>query len=239
MSQHLLSHALSEEVVSTSERFDSLVTKSSITDELLTNTVVESRVIKDELITVIKHKKDSEETKVINHYEELLNKGLYCLIKTVYAGTYRLNEVYEKHANKLYEVFERHGTNISKLSRSKKTATMASIFKELKQAEYQESITFTGTQILIDETEGAYSKYNEHLDIRSNSNAEKEDYRLKSDIIKDLRDKLDHIVNYVNLLNEMKDDELIKTLQSEITEVITQANAVIRGRNTRNNNETE
>ncbi len=169
----------------------------------------------------------------------MMNKGLNCLVKTVYAGTYRLNEEFEKHAVKLYEVFERHGTNMSKLSRSKKTATMASIFKELKQPEYLESITFTGTQILIDETESAYSKYNEHLDIRSNSNAAKEDYRLKSDITKDLRDKLDHIVNYVNLLNEMKDDEQIKTLQSEITEVITQANAVIRGRNTRNNNETE
>jgi hypothetical protein len=241
MIPQLLSKAKAEEVITVSNSVIVLTQKSTFQNDDLTEAVKRLEVPKEELVKIIKRKKSSDKTEIVDNYEAMRDQGLKWLFNTVYGGTFSLDETFEEHANRLYEVFTRHGLTMHRLPRKQQTAVMASMFEELKSALLQESIQVVGVGHIIDKTKEMNQLYLDSEEDRRHDNASRKILRQQNKASKDTLHELEQVVNYLNFISNIRTTEDIDMLCKEVSELISKTNTAIRARNNKGkkDNETE
>ncbi len=236
MNEHLLSRANSSEVSGVASRFNDVIEQAGIDNELLTqlnNKLAESN---KQLTASLNRKLNNDDTPRVWELETLRDRGLKAFFNTVKGGTFRLNDEFSTHAEKIYEVIKRHGLGMYRLPHVEQTATMNSMFDELSKAEFVTALQTTNTQVLLDEIKEANENFLTALNERSEDTAAREEIILLVVARTEVREGLEQTQNYVSTISEVINSPEIKTLKKELAEIISKANSNIKARIKRGDN---
>jgi len=239
MIEQLFSRANSTEVSGIASRFNDVVEQATFDNELLNQLNVKLNESNRQLTASLNRKLGNENTPRVWELETLRDRGLKAFFNTVKGGTFRLDNEFANHAEKIYEIIKRHGLSMYRLPHLEQTATMNSMFDELSKPEAVAALQATNTQILLDEIKTANENFLSALNERSEDTAAREEIILSVVARTEVREGLEQIINYVNTISDVISSPEIKTLQKELAEIISKANSNIKARIGRGDNGAE
>lgn len=239
MTEQLFSRANSNEVSGVASLFNDVIEQATIDNELLNQLNSKLKESNRQLTASLNRKLGNDDTPRVWELETLRDRGLKAFFNTVKGATFRLNNEFANHAEKIYEVIKRHGLDMYRLPHLEQTATMNSMFDELGMPEFVAALQATNTQILLDEIKTANENFLSALNERSEDTAAREEIILLVVARTEVKEGLEQTINYVNTVSDVINGPEIKTLQKELTEIISKANSNIKARISRGENSEE
>jgi len=236
MTEHLFSRANSNEVSGVATLFNEAIEQAKIENELLSQLNAKLKESNQQLSTSLNRKLGNEDTPRVWELETLRDRGLKAFFNIVKGSTFRLNDEFANHAEKIYEVIKRHGLAMYRLPHVEQTATMNSMFDELSHADLTKALKATNTKVLLDEIKTANENFLAALNERNEDEAAREEIILLVVARTEVKEGLDQTLNYVDTISEVINHPDIKKLEKTLSEIISKANSNIKSRLSRAEN---
>jgi hypothetical protein len=227
--------ASSDEINGIASRAITCVNNQKTIDKVVSTLIAKMTVANDKLTIALKQKKGNDATPLVQELESKRDKGLKGFFKSVTALTFSLNADIEVAAKKLLTVIKRNGITMYNLPQDKQTSAMASLFKELEQPELVAAIELTNTKILLDDAKAANLEYLTELANRGSQEVKKDEPELVSTNVKLVRVNFEKLMNHLDSYLAALEDDTLRTIYNELTDIIDKANAIIKARSTRKN----
>ena len=235
----LSSKANTVELNGVAATFTSVIVKSATTDASLLKLNGALKTNNEKLTLAIDKKLGSDKTDIIWELEGQRDDGLKSFFISVEGCTYRLNKSVRDAGNLLYEVIKRHGRSMYKLPYVQQTAKMDSLFKDLSQPAMVAALQTTLTTDAVEETKNANQDFLDAVNDRTNDSATKEEISLIAAARNPVKTGMEKIMNYLNSVIPDEDRPELEIIFASLTQVITDANSVIKARITRKEKEKE
>ncbi len=239
MDTYLLSKANSDEVNGIGLTVVTVAENSPYKEVPFTNLTANLKNDIGDLTVALNQKRYNEKTAIICDFEDKRDSALKSFFKTINAATFRLNKDIAEQAMKIQEVIKRHGSRMYDLPDIEQTSKMTSLFSDLSTAEMVAAIETTNTTDILQESKDANTNYLQSLGDRSHNDALKIEVALVTKSKKKVRNSMKDLINYLNSIVKAIESEDLKTLHIEIQDIISTANAKIRARESRKNNDSE
>lgn len=233
MVTQISSNVNSTEINGIATRAINSITNSGTTDVVVIGTKDKIENDNNNLTLAMNKKQGSEATPFVQLLEAKRDKGLKSIFKTVDGACYRLVDDVEAAGKMLKEVIKRHGSTMYDLPQDEQTAVMSSFFKELETPAMVAALELAGVTTHVAETKAVNQLYLAEVGKRSSSSAKLEEPQLVGENAKKVKVNLNKLMNYLDSYLEAKEDATLRTLYTELCEIIDQANAIIKSRITR------
>ncbi len=235
----LLSKAKTEEVHGTGNVVDETTKNSGYKDEKFDGLKNDLSANLNNLSIAQNAKKKLEETATVSENDGSRDDAGKAFKYQCISLKYRTDETSREVGEKIYEIIERHGTTFYDLPYNEQTAATLSLTAELQTPKnlslmggtelpgLLDVVVSTNQTFIVSQTDQAREKIGQEISIKV------------AEAKKATRNSLQNIVDYLNAISKIETSDEFVQLSSEIKNHIDKANAVIRGRKSREDNKEE